>query len=169
MATLTIFDWMELIVVDIGQILTMSAWNSIAMGAVTFVLASVALFFNHYNWKRVRVLCSMTILGLVGWVILKILILGRAGFEEDTLTTAFSITLSLFICVGFVLAGLISDITPNPVTRIKVHVVELLRKLATRIEATIVDIAEIRQIRENKIAETVVETIASTMAKTNPS
>lgn len=166
---MTIFDWTELLVTEMGDILLRSVWNSLAMGVISFILAGIALSFNHYNWRRVKVLTGMTFVSLISWILLKILILGKAGFEGAALTsTAFSVLLALFVSIGLLIAGIISDMSPNPVVRLKELLIRYLRMTAQNIENTITDSEKIRAEKEIKIAEQAVE-IISTMAKINPS
>lgn len=134
---MTVFDWMESVVFESYRLLS-NPWYSISMGALSILIASVALAFNHYNWKRAHILTAMTTVYTVGWYIIKLLLMESEAVRGLSFTnTVYTILLSVFLVAGFYLAGFISSLKENPILKFKLYLILYLRKWSDQIEKTL--------------------------------
>lgn len=90
------------------------------MGLVTVIIMLTVLIFNHYSWRRAFVLSTISLLGIAGWYIVKLSVLGPVANRGISLTeTAITFLLVLFVIVGYVAAGVISSLQPLPIIKLR--------------------------------------------------
>lgn len=134
---MTVFDWAENVVFESYRLLS-NPWYSVLMGALAFLVALVALAFNHYDWKRANVLTGMTVVYTLGWCVIKSLLMESEAMRGLSFTnTVYTLLLSAFLVAGFYLAGFISASKRNPVLLFKKYSIEFLRKFADDIEKSL--------------------------------
>lgn len=159
---MTIFDWLEAVTNQMWAILLENIWHSVIMGGTAILVAGTALLFNHYDWKRARILSMMTLLGLVGMHIL-----GRVVFGQELnngmglKSTAMSFLIGLFLIVGYYLAGWISSLRPNPVVQLKMNVAKRLSMLALFLETSAMESHTVKKHAQEMDAVAYIKQVAA--------
>jgi hypothetical protein len=144
---MTIFDWLEAVTDQMFSILLDSIWNSMLMGGTTVLVAGVALLFNHYDWKRARILSTMTLIGLIGMHTLARVIFGsEVNSGMGLKSTAMTFLMGIFLIFGYYLAGWISSLRPNPVIKLKMNTAKRLILIAGFLETSAMDSTPVKKV-----------------------
>lgn len=136
------------ILTEMGNVLTPQV--SGIMGMITVVIMMTVLVFNHYSWRRAFILSAISILGIAGWYVLKLFILGsRADVGISLTETAITFLLVSFVVVGYIVAGIISSLLPLPVVTLRLmlrnglifvaHTIKRLRGLISELLSNLSD------------------------------
>jgi hypothetical protein len=88
--------------VDLMVVIMSNPMNSLIMGTVSGLVATIALVFNHYTWRRALILTLMSISGGFGFYILKVISIGPDNLDN---TQAFMIIVLMFLMTLFMIIG----------------------------------------------------------------
>lgn len=157
---MSIFDWLESVTNLMFSILLESIWNSVLMGGTTILVAGVAVLFNHYDWKRARILSLMTFIGLIGMHIVARVIFGsEVNSGMGLKTTAMTFLMGIFLIFGYYLAGWISSLRPNPIVKMKLNAAKRLTVLAAFLEASAMSASVVKKAEQEVASMTYITNV----------